>query len=564
MPGGTGETGRDELLAVNEALQRRIERLEQVVVAQAEAQAEQRDRNAKRLRQTEQRYEELVRICPFGIMIHYANHIMFINERGAQILGGTGPAQVLGREPMEFLHPDSEAMFWQRNDQLHRDGEAPAAEFMLRRLDGSGVHVEAASVVFYIGGKRAVQTVFQDVTARRELAQRERDQERAGQFAQKLESLGLFAGGVAERLNTLLIGILGNTNLALGEVGEDPQLRSILSEVEYSALQARALSAQMLALAGRSVSLVAGVGLNRLVETELDRLAARLPRQIAVERSLSASLPPVDADAAQLGHALQQLVDNAVEALGRRGGTLRVSTGVTQLTRQGLRTALAGGELREGRYCYLEVADGAGGIEPERLLRLFDPFSAGREAGRGLGLPIVQGILRAHRGAVQLTSRPGVGTTARLLLPLGQPGAVLQSGAPHLQGGRLVLVIDDEPIVTMVAEGILRRAGYEVLSAANGSEGVALAAAHHGRLKAVLLDLTMPEMDGVETFARLQQQSPGLPVILTSGYTETDALARFGEARPVAMLQKPYDAAQLLAKLQAVLPARHNLRIVNG
>jgi PAS domain S-box-containing protein len=563
MPDALPESELAGLQTENEALRQRIARLEQVILCQAEDQVEQRHRSAERLRQTEQRYEELVRICPFGIMLHYDNHIAFINARGAQILGAAGPEQVLGREPLEFLHPEAEALFWQRNDQLRRDGTVPLAEFKLRRLDGSTVTVEAASVLFHIAGRRAVQTVFQDVSERRELEQRERELERDAQFAQKLDSLGLLAGGVAERLSGLLIGILGNTHLAQHEYAADPRLNSILSELEHSALQARTLSAQMLALAGRSVNLVAGADLSAIVDAELDRLAARLPPGVALQRALAPGLPAVNADAAHLAHALQQVLDNAAEALAGQAGAVCVATGETRLTRANFRAALAGGELREGRYCYLDVTDTGPGIPSERLARLFDPFSQGREAGRGLGLPMVQGILRAHQGAVLVTSRPGEGTTVRLLLPLGQPGEVLQAAAPHLNGG-LVLVIDDEPIVTSVAEGILRRAGYDVVCAANGSDGLAQAAAQRSALRAVLLDLTMPVVDGVETFGRLQQLDPALPVILTSGYAAHDALSRFGEARPAAVLQKPFDAAELLAVLREVLPARHNLRIVNG
>jgi PAS domain S-box-containing protein len=553
--------------AGTEPLEQRLARLEAVVVSQAEELLRQREGQQALLRQSEQRYEQLVSISPYGVMLHHQSRIVFINQRGLEILGATRTEQVVGHQPTDFLLHDSIGLFWARNEQLLREGRIPCGEYRIQRVDGQVINIEAASVSFELEGSPAVQTVFQDVTARLALEQRQREFERATQVSQKLESLGLFAGGVAQRLNSLLIGILGNASLAQAEAIHHSSLSSIISEIEHASLQARALTSQMLALAGRSVNLAAQVDLNGVVTSELQRLGPRMPPQIRLVSNLEPALPAVEADTLQLQHALLQLIDNSAEALGQHEGTITVCTGLTMLDSASEIPGLHGQELPPGRYCYIEVSDAAGGIHPAQLPRLFDPFSVGREAGRGLGLPTALGILRAHRGSLQLQSTPEVGTRVRLLLPCPEslPGSkrLPATSEPAVLASRgTILVIDDEPVVLAVACGILRRGGFTVHSAQGGLAGLACYTQHAEQLDAVLLDLTMPEMDGAEVYRALLDQGCSLPVVFSSGYAAAEVQLRLGAVSPAALLQKPYSGDELLAVLERILPSRSRLEVL--
>jgi CheY-like chemotaxis protein len=256
------------------------------------------------------------------------------------------------------------------------------------------------------------------------------------------------------------------------------------------------------------------------------------------------------------------LLTNASEAVGDSPGTITLVTGSVHADRAYLAGAFVDEDIPEGDYVFLDVSDTGCGMDAETRAKIFDPFFSTKFSGRGLGLAAVLGIVRGHRGAVRVYSEPGQGTAVKVLFPAAEKGTAVphrpseEAPAPRdadFRGSGTVLVIDDEPSVRDVARAILERAGFEVLVAASGREGLERFRAGADRIVAVLLDMTMPDFSGEEVFAELRSIRPGVPVILSSGYNEQDATRRFAPAGLAGFIQKPYLPADLLSKVRAAL-----------
>ena len=314
----------------------------------------------------------------------------------------------------------------------------------------------------------------------------------------------------------------------------------------------------MLAYSGKGRFVIQAVSLNDLVSEMEQLLSASTSKKAVLTRSFAADLPSVMADATQLRQVVMNLITNASEAIGDREGTIALRTGAIMCDSDYFSDAI--GDLEQhapGRYVFLEVADTGVGMEAETLARIFDPFFSTKFAGRGLGLAAVLGIVRGHKGALKVSSQPGQGTTFRILLPA--ENAVLErraivNGSPRdFRGHGLVLVADDEAGVRSLARHILERAGFSVITAANGREALDLYRAHGREIRMVLLDMTMPQLDGEACLLALRELDPSAQIILCSGYAEQDVLARFVGKGLAGFLQKPYRAADLLGKIQDLL-----------
>ena len=251
------------------------------------------------------------------------------------------------------------------------------------------------------------------------------------------------------------------------------------------------------------------------------------------------------------------LVLNASEALGDQPGAITLATGAQVVDGEYRRSTGIEGELPDGEYVFLEVSDNGSGMSREMIERIYDPFFTTKFTGRGLGLSAVLGIVRGHKGAIRVYSEPGKGTTFKLLFPSvhGEPAAKETDAEREAdwQGRGTVLVVDDEATVRGVTERILDVLGFESLAARDGVQGVEMVRQRGGSLVAVLLDLTMPNMDGETAFREIAALRPGLPVVLMSGYNEGDAVAHFAGKGLAGFLQKPFTVEDLRKQLRAVL-----------
>jgi CheY-like chemotaxis protein len=320
----------------------------------------------------------------------------------------------------------------------------------------------------------------------------------------------------------------------------------------------------MLAYAGRSRVTIQQVDLGHLVKEMVYLLEVSVPKKVALRYHLATDLPAVAADATQLWQVVMNLVLNAAESVGDHVGTVTLITGVMHCDRAYLDECLLGDAREPGGYTFLEVSDTGCGMDAETRKRIFEPFFTTKATGRGLGLAAVLGIIRSHNGAVRLYSEPGHGTSFKVLLPAAAESAMPEDEetlVPNWQGCGTVLVVDDEQTLRVLVQSMLLHMGFKVRLAADGREAVRLFREIEGAgepIACVLLDMTMPHMDGEETFRELRQLRPDVKVLLASGYNEHEAAQRFAKMGAAVFMQKPYRMATLqhhLINLLSVPPA---------
>jgi CheY-like chemotaxis protein len=251
------------------------------------------------------------------------------------------------------------------------------------------------------------------------------------------------------------------------------------------------------------------------------------------------------------------LVINGAEAIGEgTPGTVMIRTGQRTVTAEMAENQFPGQPIPAGEYVFLEVSDSGCGMDEETKSKIFDPFFTTKFSGRGLGLAAAQGIVRVHKGAMRVTSRPGSGTSFDVLFPaaLGRASQRPElDGAGTLQGSGNVLVIDDEPVVRLFTERALMRHGYTVVSAANGEIGIQLFAQHKDRIDLVIVDLSMPVLDGRATLEGIRRIRPDVPVILSSGYDKAETARTMGDAALAGFLHKPYGVRKLIETVAEAL-----------
>jgi|GEM_PF-5987635 PAS domain S-box-containing protein len=422
----------------------------------------------------------------------------------------------------------------------------------------------AQSVAAAVGQTLENARLFEQMQAA--LAERQRAEserlavERKMLEAQKLESLGVLAGGIAHDFNNLLVGMMGHAGLALLELPQQSRAREHLEQIQVGAQRAVELTHQMLAYAGKGRFIVQPVAVNEVIEEMAKLLRVSISKQATLLLHLAPALPPISADVTQFRQVLMNLITNASDALDGRAGTITVSTGLAQLDRAALAQNRTLEELPPGEYVFVEVADTGVGMDAETQARIFEPFFTTKVAGRGLGLAGVQGILRGHQGAIQVTSEPGQGSIFRLLFP---PSAATEISAqtvvePNSKYHGKILVVDDEAAVREITVEILRQLGYQAAAAENGARAVELAAAARPPFDCVLLDLTMSGLSSEETLRALRQTDARLAVVIMTGLSEQEVVARFGKLALDGFLPKPFTAHELHSRLQSALAQIHH------
>jgi two-component system CheB/CheR fusion protein len=418
--------------------------------------------------------------------------------------------------------------------------------------------LNARSIANTAGDDALVLLAIEDVTERRLEQERRLALERKMQDAQKLESLGLLAGGLAHDFNNILTSILGHADLAALDARPGSDLRRHLDRIEESVRRASDLCGQMLAYSGRGRFVIKPIDLNALVGDASRLVELAVGKRAVVRLELARTAPVVRGDATQLRQVLMNLLLNAAEAMGESGGAITLSTGLMAVDRSYLAGTVLSPALPEGDYAYLEVADDGEGMDAETLGQIFDPFFTTKFAGRGLGLAAVLGIVRGHGGALKIESKPGEGSVFRLLLPRSEVPVELEPAAAPApaaaEAGRgAILVVDDEALVLEVVARLVESLGFEVVRAQGGAAALEAFEDRHGEFRLVLLDLTMPGVGGEEAFVRMRERRPDAAVVLMSGHGEQDALERFSAKGLSGFLRKPFGLKDLSALLEAVL-----------
>ncbi len=379
--------------------------------------------------------------------------------------------------------------------------------------------------------------------------------------AQKLESLGLLAGGVAHDFNNLLTGIMGNASLVLDMAGEDAPFRGMLEDIIRASERAADLTRQLLAYAGKGKFVVGPINVSELVRDISELMRSSVPRTVDLKLRLEEELPAVEGDASQLQQLVMNLILNAAEATGERVGVVTVATGVREIGPGDRLGHFRPDPPVSGKYVMVQVSDDGCGMSEAVKAQIFDPFFTTKFTGRGLGLAAALGIARGHKGAIAVDSTEGLGSTFTVLFPaLGSsPAASSPEGLERevRETGRgVVLIIDDEDVVRRAARATLEHFGYTVFEASDGRDGTDLFSRLHDRISVVLLDLTMPRMDGHEVWRYIRRIRPDMEIIVSSGFEQADAMKQFSEEPGLHFIQKPYTASELVRSIRSVLDAR--------
>jgi PAS domain S-box-containing protein len=393
--------------------------------------------------------------------------------------------------------------------------------------------------------------VLIDITARKQAEDGRIALERKLLETQKLESLGVLAGGIAHDFNNLLMGIMGNASLAVSDLPATAPAGEHVRQIEVAAQRAADLTEELLAYAGRGHFTVQPVDVNEILE-EMGQLSrASVDKHTTLKHVLARDVPAVVADVTQLRQVVMNLVINAADAIGTKGGEITLSTGVVCTDRAILGETYLGGDLPPGEYVYVEVADTGCGIDAATIPRIFDPFFTTKSTGRGLGLAAVLGIVRAHQGALKIASTPLGGSRFRILLPAASRAAT-RPAEPDIQGSerhvaKTVLLIDDDDEVRLVTAHMLERLGCHVLQACDGPEGLASFRNHANVIDTVLVDVTLPKMNGNQVFDEIRHMKPDTRVVLMSGYSEAETGCG---GKPTAFLRKPFRLHDLRSTIE--------------
>jgi signal transduction histidine kinase/CheY-like chemotaxis protein len=414
----------------------------------------------------------------------------------------------------------------------------------------------------YVSTIGAVAMILAAAVAEREdadLSRQRGEQERAQlsaqvQHVQRLEGLGLLAGGVAHDFNNLLVAIRGNAELLkLDTKIEGARRRTMLDEIDAASIQAANLCRQLLAYAGHNHIDKQRVELRTIIEEMAPLLRSSMSRVVELQL-VGGDARVIEGDRTQLGQVIMNLVINAAESIGDASGWVRVSLGCRELEQSYLRGTFLHSDAPAGRYAVLEVSDSGRGMTPETMARIFDPFfTTKNQSGRGLGMAMVLGIVRAHKGAIKVRSTPGQGTVFEVLFPIAPELAVAaRTDDPHVRSERLsctVLLADDEDRVRRTTRLLLQSAGITVLEARDGVEAVELFVAKCDDIDLLVLDVSMPRLSGPDALAKIHELRSEVPAVLMSGYDQ----GRVDPASKIAFVQKPFKLATLLAAITGAM-----------
>jgi signal transduction histidine kinase/CheY-like chemotaxis protein len=393
-----------------------------------------------------------------------------------------------------------------------------------------------------------VISFMEDVTAQVAADAARRELGKRLQETAKLEALGVLAGGIAHDFNNLLVAILGHASMARAELPADSDAAQDLVAVENAAQRAADLARQMLAYSGRGPFVVAPVSLELLLTETADLLGRSIAKNAELTFDFAPHLPSVLADATELRQVALNLIVNASDSLAGRPGKIGLRTAMIKLERNDP-AVVPGLDPEPGLYVALEVSDTGVGLDRATLGRIFEPFFTTKEPGRGLGLSATLGIIRGHQGAIRVTSVPGEGTAFQILLPPTEAVAapVADPGVrPHVRPAGRILVVDDEASVRRLNRRVLEQAGFEVVEADDGPPAIEAFATDPAAFHAVVLDVTLPTLDGLTVLSRIREIRGDVPVVLSSGWSHEEVAARLNHSVGVRFLQKPYRAEALV------------------
>lgn len=477
--------------------------------------------------------------------------------------------EVLGKKTIMFYESEEEYIR-QGKERFNLSAEEKLKPYIVnyRRKDGSVFPGETVGTILrdQRGKMLGFLGLMRDVTQRLQIEEERLDLERQVQHTQKLKSLGVLTGGIAHDFNNILMAIRGNTDLAMMDITIGKPGYENLVNIDNAVRQAAHLVNQMLAYSGMGKFESKPISMNQIVEEMSKLLKVSISKKVELKMNFSPSLPRIIGDLSQIQQIILNLITNASDAIGNHSGVINLSTGTLKCDRECFQdispefTKVSIHPPTAGNYVYLEVSDDGCGMDNETLSKIFDPFFTTKFAGRGLGMASVQGIVRSHGGFLKVTSEEGKGTTFRIFFPemeettdlVPQPQEVNEMLEPGQNRGTILLA-DDEEFVLDVTRKMLEHFGYTVLIASDGLEAIEVFQEHIDEICCILLDLTMPQLDGEQVFERIRKMKPSTKVIICSGYSEHHSTEKFAGKGVAGFLNKPFTLEALSRKLNQVI-----------
>ena len=421
----------------------------------------------------------------------------------------------------------------------------------------SSTPVEMRVVPIEWENEPAYLTSLRDLTERRKAEEERQRHETERQHAQKLESLGVLAGGIAHDFNNLLMSIVARAGLALRSLPSDSPTRAHLDMIEKSGLRGGELANQMLTFAGQTQLVFQPINLKQFLQDSQSFLRSTVSKRITLTCQLADELPAIYGDRSQLRQLLMNVVTNAAEAIGEQDGLISMTTSSLDVSTQDFSEYHIIGDLPMGSCVSLNIQDTGHGIQPELIPKIFDPFFSTKFPGRGLGLATLLGLVRGHGAAIAVRSHVGRGTEFWFMFPRSQQPTLQQSPSVTLPVNpssnptpTKILIVDDEEDVRTTCSLILHEIGFDALVAQDGKAGAHIFEQHQGQIALVFLDLTMPYVDGGKLAEKIREMDQAIPILVSSGYTEEEAMKHFAQSKINAFIQKPFQVEVLIAKIQ--------------
>ncbi|WP_224984610.1 hybrid sensor histidine kinase/response regulator [Geomonas agri] len=473
---------------------------------------------------------------------------------------GMRPAEIPGRKCYELFHEIGDVPGTCPFLKLLQDGEAPHVEMEERHLGGF-FEISVSPLYNELGEITACVHVARDVTERKKAEEYRLALEQHLQQTQRLESLGVLSGGIAHDFNNILTIILGHC--AMARMASPFEVHKHLEQIEQAGNRAADLCRQMLNYAGKSPLVQTEIDLNAQVREVVSMLQPAFKKKVSFKYLMEPDLSLIKGDQGQVQQIIMNLVVNAVEAIGDHKGTVGISLAGHTVTADDGSCDAFGNAIAPGSYVCLEVSDDGCGMSEETRQRVFDPFFSTKFTGRGLGMSATMGIIRSHNGALQLASALGEGSTFTIFFPTcpassshrgAAPAAELPMQSPERLEGT-VLLVDDEPELRQVGTVLLNGLGLSVITACNGREALEVYREHSRDIDVVLMDLTMPEMDGVEAYQELRREAASLPILFCSGYGKKEVSPFIDSDPNAAFLPKPYNREQMRFMLRKLRDA---------
>ena len=505
----------------------------------------------ERKRAAEARYRRLFEAAKDGILVADAGtgEVTDANPY-LEALFGYRREELVGRrwwetEPLRDL-PEVKSTL----ERMHAQDVARFRDLRLKSKSKRAIHVELVANGYTEGERNVIQFNIRDITDRKRF-------DRHLQHTQKLESLGLLAGGIAHDFNNLLTGIMGNASLGLTELPDSAPIRRYFREIVSASERAADLTRQLLAYAGKGRFVLERIDLSQLVREIEPLIHTSIPKMVDIQLDLGAGLPCVEADPGQIQQLVMNLIINGAEAIGEGNpGAVVIRTEARDLDEEEIRREFPNDQLSPGCYVGIEVRDTGSGMDEATRSKIFDPFFTTKFQGRGLGLAAVSGIVRAQKGAIRVYSSPGHGSSFQVLFPAVAAKAAarsLRKPSAETSAAGTILFIDDEEALRRLAQTALELAGWRVLLAENGAEGVRLFQENQDHITLVILDMTMAVMGGQEALDRMKAIRPGVPVVISTGYGEMEAARHFAGKDMAGLLEKPYTVNQMMETIAVVL-----------